>query len=72
MPRGTSKQERARAYNRANGQLKGMITQIEKIPEELPHLDRHTEIIISRAVTFLRVIINMIIDRQKELIKEGK
>ncbi len=74
MPRKapSAKQERARRYNRANGQLKGMTTQLNYLKSELPSLDYRIKSIMKDTVDNLRQIRQCIIDHQDKLIKEGK
>ncbi|KKL07989.1 hypothetical protein LCGC14_2580450 [marine sediment metagenome] len=74
MPRKepSAKLVRARRYNRANGQLKGMITQLNYLKGELPSLDYRIKSIMKDTVDNLWQIRQCIIDHQDKLIKEGK
>ena len=74
MPRKepSAKQERAWAYNQANGKLKGMITQLNYLKSELPSLDLGLKVMLTDCVDDLWHIRQCIIDYQDKLIKEGK
>ncbi len=68
----SAKQERAWAYNQANGKLKGMITQLTYLKSELPLLDEKLKDPLNKTINALWNIRQGIIDHQKKLIKEGK
>lgn len=68
----SEKQERARAYNRANGQLKGMITMLNHMPSELPYMQDDIRRRFQVASDLLWQVRQLVIDYQEELIEEGK
>ena len=74
MPRKepSAKQERAWAYNQANGKLKGMVTMLKQLRSELPYLDSRIEILLEDYIDDIWSLRQCIIDHQNKLIKEGK
>ena len=68
----SAKLVRAQRYNRANGQFRGMITMLNDIKSELPWLDEVSRNQISKIVGALRQVRQNVIERQNELIEEGK
>ncbi len=74
MPRKepSAKLVRAQKYNRANGQLRGMITQLNYLKSELPSLDYRIQSIMKDTVDNLWQIRQCIIEHQDKLIRKGE
>ena len=68
----SAKQERAWAYNQANGKLKGMITQLNYLISELPLLSYVIKWEIDTTVANLWQIRQCIIEHQDKLIRKGE
>lgn len=68
----SEKQIRARAYNGANGQLKGMITMLNNMPSGLPYMQDDIRRRFRAASDLLWQVRQLVIDYQEELIEEGK
>ena len=68
----SDKQARAKAYNRANGQLKGMITMLNYMPSELPYMQDDIKKRFQAASDLIWQVRQLIIEYQEDLIKEGK
>lgn len=68
----SEKQERARAYNRANGRLKGLAIQLDSLRMELPYIDLSVGIRMNILVKDIQDIRLMLIEHQNKLIEEGK